>query len=249
MLSVSVDSRGVMANMWRVELDGGAHVTAMHYPAAGTPVATCVLGHGAGAGRTSDFMTAFGVGLALRGIEMVTFNFPFTERGRKLPDPQPVLEHCFRAVLSHVSADPTLGGLPLVIGGKSLGGRTASHLAASRDADEGGSEAWWNHLHGLVFLGYPLHPPGKPQQVRVSHLPRITHPMLFVQGSKDAFGTPPELRAFTNVLPARCEIHVVENGGHSLEVPKRCGVAQADVFAAAQDRIVSWIRSLVDVLP
>jgi hypothetical protein len=102
--------------------------------------------------------------------------------------------------------------------------------------------AWWDRLGGLVFLGYPLHPPGKPQQIRVSHLAHVVHPMLAIQGAKDAFGTPAELRTFFDVLPARCEVYAVEHGDHSLAVPKRSGVSQAAVFEAAQARIVTWIR-------
>lgn len=231
-----------MAETRRIELDGGAAVTAVVYAASEPAVATFVLAHGAGAGQLSEFIVGFAGSLAKRRLDVVTFNFPFTERGKKLPDPQPVLEGCYRAVLAHVAADPVLGGRPLVIGGKSLGGRMASHIAAARDASESDAPTWWDRLRGLVFLGYPLHPPGKPQQVRVSHLPQITHPMLVVQGAKDAFGTPAELRLFFDVLDVPSEVYVVDHGNHSLEVPKRSGVPQARVFAQAQDRIAAWIR-------
>jgi hypothetical protein len=234
-----------MADERRVDLDGGTAVTALRYEAGLPPVATLVLAHGAGAGQASDFMTGFAVALAARGLEVVTFNFPFTERGKKLPDPQPVLESCYRSVLAHVAADPALGTLPLFIGGKSLGGRIASHVVSARDADDSGAGTWWDRLRGLVFLGYPLHPPGKPQQVRVSHLPQITQPMLIVQGAKDAFGTPDELRLFFDVLPSQSDLYIVEQGNHSLDVPKRSGIPQAQVSAAAQDRIVEWITGRV----
>jgi predicted alpha/beta-hydrolase family hydrolase len=230
-----------MADEQRVDLGQGAWVTARRYDGGPSPLAALVLAHGAGASQASDFMVTYASGLASRGLTVVTFNFPFTERGRKLPDPQPVLESCYRAVLAQVAADPAASALPLFIGGKSLGGRMASHVAA---AGAGASEAgggWWDQLRGLVFLGYPLHPPGRPQQVRVSHLPHIVHPMLVLQGSKDAFGTPAELRLFFDVLPAPAEVYVVEQGGHSLEVPRRSGLAQADVNTAVLDRIVAWI--------
>jgi len=230
-----------MADEQRVELDGGASVTARRYPGGPSPLATLVLAHGAGAGQASAFMVGLATGLAARGLDVVTFNFPFTERGKKLPDPQPVLESCYRAVLTHVAADPAGVAGSLFIGGKSLGGRMASHVAAARDVGDAATDSWWDRLRGLVFVGYPLHPPGKPQQVRVSHLPHIIHPMLVVQGAKDAFGTPAELRLFFDVLPAPNEIYAVEQGNHSLEVPKRSGLSQQDVFAAAQDRIVAWI--------
>lgn len=230
-----------MAEQRRIELEGGAAVTAVVYAAAGPAVATLVLAHGAGASQSSEFMTGFAVALAERRLDVVTFNFPFTERGKKLPDPQPVLESCYRAVLAHVASDPAMGMRPLFIGGKSLGGRMASHVAAARDAAESDAITWWDRLRGLVMLGYPLHPPGKPQQVRVSHLPHVAHPILIVQGSKDAFGTPAELQTFFDVLAAPSEIYVVERGNHSFEVPKRSGVPQAEVFAQAQDRIAAWI--------
>jgi predicted alpha/beta-hydrolase family hydrolase len=225
----------------RVELDRGASVSARRYGGGPSPLATLVLAHGAGAGQSSDFMVTFATGLASRGLNVVTFNFPFTERGKRLPDPQPVLEACYRAVLAQVAADPAGGALPLFLGGKSLGGRMASHVAAARDVGDTEVSAWWDRLCGLVFLGYPLHPPGKPQQVRVSHLPHIVHPMLVVQGAKDAFGTPAELRLFFDVLESPTEIYVVEQGDHSLEVPKRSGMSRTAVFDAAQDRIAAWV--------
>jgi hypothetical protein len=230
-----------MADARRIELEGGAAVTAMVYAADAPAIATLVLAHGAGSNQLSGFMIEFAGALAARQLDVVTFNFPFTERGKKMPDPQPVLEACYRAVLAQIAADPVLGARPLFIGGKSLGGRMASHVVAARDAADSDAVTWWDRLRGLVFLGYPLHPPGKPQQVRVSHLPHIRHPMLIVQGAKDAFGTPAELRTFFDVLAAPSEIYVVEQGNHSLEVPKRSGLAQAQVFAQAQDRIAAWI--------
>ena len=234
-----------MADEQRVELDRGASVTARRYPGGPSPRATLVFAHGAGAGQASAFMVGFATGLAARGLDVVTFNFPFTERAKKLPDPQPVLEACYRAVLTQVAADLAGVARPLFIGGKSLGGRMASHVAAARDVGDAAIDSWWDRLRGLVFVGYPLHPPGKPQQVRVSHLPHIIHPMLVVQGAKDTFGTPAELRLFFDVLPAPNEIYAVEQGNHSLEVPKRSGLSQQDVFAAAQDRIAGWITERV----
>jgi hypothetical protein len=227
-----------MADEQRVDLGQGAWVTARRYGGGPSPLAALVLAHGAGASQASDFMVTYASGLASRGVTVVTFNFPFTERGRRLPDPQPALETCYRAVLAHVAGDPAASALPLFIGGKSLGGRMASHVAAA-GAEAGG--AWWDRLRGLVFLGYPLHPPGRPQQVRVSHLPRIIHPMLVVQGAKDAFGTPAELRLFFDVLDTPAEICVVEQGDHSLDVPKRAGIPQSEVTRAVLDRIVAWI--------
>jgi predicted alpha/beta-hydrolase family hydrolase len=219
-------------------------VTAVHYPARPDAIATVVLGHGAGAGQHSEFMRAVASGLAERHIHIVTFNFPFTERGTKLPDPQPVLETTFRAVLAYVARDPLLRSYPLFVGGKSLGGRIASQVVASADTGDDEVAAWWPALRGLVFLGYPLHPPGRPQQLRVSHLQHITHPMLFVQGQRDGFGTPDELRVFLDVLAARCDLVAVQHGDHSLVVPNRSGLVQADVHAKVLDAIAGWIADL-----
>jgi hypothetical protein len=233
-----------MAESQRVALDRGVAVTAARYAATPPSAALIVLGHGAGANQSSPFMVEYATGLATRGFDVATFNFPFTERGKKLPDPQPVLEACYRSVLAHVATDPARGTLPIIIGGKSLGGRIASHVAAARDADEPTAGTWWDRLRGLVFLGYPLHPPGRPQEVRVSHLPRIAQPMLVVQGARDAFGTPDELRLFFDVLPSRCEVFAVDQANHSLEVPKRSGIVQANVTAAVLDRMAEWIRTV-----
>lgn len=227
-----------------VALDDTRSVTALHYPAGGDAIATLVLGHGAGANQHSAFMTGFAAASAARGLHVVTFNFPYTERGKKLPDPQPVLVGCYRAVVRMAAADPILGALPLFVGGKSMGGRMASHLAASPGDDATDPGGWWPRLRGLVFLGYPLHPPARPQQVRVDHLPAIVHPMLFVQGTKDAFGTPDEVRLFTDVLPARCTLVSVEQADHSFEVTKRSGIPQGDVYARIQDTVARWIGGI-----
>ncbi len=225
-----------------IPLTGGGQVTAVYYTATGEAAATLVLAHGAGAGQASAFMTDYAQGLAGHGLHVVTFNFPYTELGRKLPDPQPVLESCFRSVLDRVAADPAMGGRPLFIGGKSMGGRMASHLAANREA---AGAHWWPWLRGLVFFGYPLHPPARPQQVRVAHLAHIVHPMLFVQGGRDAFGTPDELRGFLDVLGAPCTLHPVVAGDHSLEVLKRSGVDQRALTRAIQTAVSEWIRSCI----
>jgi hypothetical protein len=189
-------------------------------------------------------MTGFASAFAARGLHVVTFNFPYTESGRKLPDTKPVLLDCYRAVVRQVAADPVLGALPLVIGGKSMGGRMASYLAAAPGPDAADPAGWWPRLRGLVFLGYPLHPPARAQHVRVDHLPAIVHPMLFVQGTKDAFGTPDEVRAFTNVLPAPCTLVGIDQADHSFEVTKRSGIPQADVYAGIQDTVAGWVQEV-----
>jgi predicted alpha/beta-hydrolase family hydrolase len=120
----------------------------------------------------------------------------------------------------------------LAIGGKSMGGRIASQVAAAGVGD----------LAGLVFLGYPLHPPGKPEKLRSEHLSLIQSPMLFIQGSRDAFGTADELRPIVKKLSGVATLHVVEGGDHSLKVPRSAGVAQEQVYEAVQDEIARWLK-------
>ncbi len=219
----------------RVAVASGS-VAALVY--AGSPSAragvTLILAHGAGAPQSSGFMVSFAEGLAQRGADVVTFNFPYMEIGRRLPDRSETLEACFRAVIAATRAREDLGAGRLVIGGKSLGGRMASHVAAA------GLEG----LAGLVFLGYPLHPPGQPEKLRAAHLVRIRERMLFVQGSRDAFGTPEELAAILEPLGPLARVYVVEGGDHSFAVPKRGALPQSEVFARAQDEIARWLRDM-----
>ena len=211
-------------------------MTALVYspPEPSRRAATLILAHGAGAPQSSAFMVDFARGMARRGCRAVTFNFPYTEQGRRLPDRAPTLEACFRDVIAAIRARADLGTGPLVIGGKSMGGRIASHLAAQGLAD----------LAGLVALGYPLHPPGRPEQLRALHLAWIRQPMLIVQGSRDAFGTPEELRPALVPLGATATLQVVEGGDHSFKVPKRGPITQEEVFERVQDEIAGWIGRL-----
>jgi len=196
------------------------------------PVAALVLAHGAGAGQMSQFMVQAARGFAARGVTTATFDFPYVTAGRKIPDRAPVLE---RAWCDAIDAARTgIPDLPLFIGGKSMGGRIASQVAA-----QGGKE----RARGLVFLGYPLHPPGRPQQRRDAHLPAIKEPMLFVQGSKDAFGNAAEIRALLPTLQ-QATLHEIAGGDHSFKVPG--GKAkQEPIFSNILDTVVEWMRSMV----
>ena len=216
----------------RVPVEPERSVTAIVYAAAARQRAgiTLILGHGAGAGQRSAFMVSFAEALAARGIDTATFDFLYTAEGRRLPDPNDRLEACWRAVIETIAKDKKLGANALAIGGKSMGGRIATQVAAA------GAE-----VAALVLLGYPLHPPGKPKQLRSRHLPKIAAPMLFVQGARDSFGTPEELRPVLATLRAPAELFVIDAGDHSFKVPKRAGVAQAAVYAAIQDKIADWL--------
>jgi len=217
-----------------VTVDDHGTVTVMHYPAMKRAGVTIILGHGAGANQLSGFMRMVAAGLAERGLDVVTFNFLYTEQGRKVPDPKPKLEACYRAVIEAVQSHRNLKKNRLVIGGKSMGGRIASQVAAA-----GGSG-----IDGLVFLGYPLHPPGRPDKLRAEHLASIQAPMLVIQGSRDAFGTPDEIRDAIKKMKLRTTFHVVEGGDHSFKVPKSAGVSQQEVYDKAMDEIAGWSSAL-----
>jgi predicted alpha/beta-hydrolase family hydrolase len=179
-------------------------------------------------------MILFANGLAVRGIDVLTFNFLYMEQRRHVPDPKAKLESCYRAVIEAARKHKNLKGNRLAVGGKSMGGRIASQVA---------SESPELELSGLVFLGYPLHPPGRPDKLRDAHLKNIKSPMLFIQGTRDSFGTPDELRAIikSDHLPAT--LYPIEGGDHSLKVPKSAGVPQQQVFDSTMHEIASWLIS------
>lgn len=188
---------------------------------------TIALAHGAGAAMDSPFMQAFAAGLAARGLRCVRFEFPYmaTRRvdGKKRPpDRAPVLIDTWRAVIAHLNHGS------LVIGGKSMGGRIASQVAA-----RGGFAPV---PAGLVFFGYPLHPPGKPDMRRDRHLPDITVPMLFIHGTKDPFGTREEMRELIDELPTST-LTLVDGGDHSL-VTGRGKPVSGDLL----DGVRRWMR-------
>jgi hypothetical protein len=210
--------------------------TARVYRAREPIGATLILAHGAGAAQTHPFMIDMAERVSRRGIDVVTFNFLYTEQGRKMPDRSDLLEACWHAAIASVRAR---GGLPtehLFCGGKSMGGRILSNIAAS-PAGEGLTAS------GLVFLGYPLHPAKKPEVRRDAHLPRVPFPMLFVQGSRDALGDAVEIRKVVRRLP-HAALHVVRGGDHSLAILARDGGAakQEPALEAAADAIAAFVR-------
>jgi uncharacterized protein len=234
---------------------------------------TIILGHGAGSNQLSPFMRLFASGLAERGFDAMTFNFIYMEQDRRVPDPKAKLESCYRAVIEAARRHKKLKGNRIAIGGKSMGGRIASQVAAQESTgltgltradddqqsgmvgsktgavdkkersmeDRDGTEATADDLAALVFLGYPLHPPGRPEQLRDAHLKDIRAPMLFVQGSRDAFGAPEELRTVIKRLHLPATLHIVEGGDHSLKVPKSSGVPQEQIYAFTMDEIALWL--------
>lgn len=170
------------------------------------PVATLVVAHGAGAGMDHPFLTGFCRAIAEEGVATLRFNFPYVERGRRSPDPEATLRETWLAAFAAASS----GGGVVLAGGKSLGGRIASMCVA--DGMPGA---------GLVFLGYPLHPPGRPERVRDEHLYRIRVPMLFLQGTRDPFARPELLAGVVDRLGELAELRPVEGGDHSFNVTGR----------------------------
>ena len=208
--------------------------TALVYAAERRASASLILGHGAGADQHSAFMVEFAHALSELGLDVVTFNFFYTEQKRKVPDRAPVLEACYRGVIASVREHLESARHALFIGGKSMGGRIATQVAAA-DATL--------PIAGLVLLGYPLHPPGQPQKLRDAHLPSVGRPMLFVQGSRDAFGTPDELAPILARLSPSPTVHVVEGGDHSFKLGRKDPVRQTAVHADIQKHIVAWITA------
>lgn len=216
-------------------------VSALLYPAAKKERAalTVLLGHGAGANQTSGFMRTFAKGLAERGLDVMTFNFIYMEQGRSVPDQKPKLEACFRAVIEAARKHKKLKKNRLVLGGKSMGGRIASQVMAGNER-----ENFADDVVGLVFLGYPLHPPGQSLKLRVEHLEHVKKPMLFVQGTRDALGTPDEIQPYIKNLRPAAKIYSIEGGDHSFKAPKKLGLPPDQIFEAAMDEIDRWARSL-----
>src|ERR1044072_1099897 len=224
-----------------VDVNDKEAVTALLYLAQKKDRAglTIILGHGAGANQTSGFMRTFAKGLASRGRDVMTFNFVYMERGRSLPDQKHKLEGCFLAVIAAALKHKKLKSNRLILGGKSMGGRMASQVMAGEER-----ESITEEVAGLVFLGYPLHPPGQSQKRRVEHLGPIKKPMLFVQGTRDALGTPEEIKPFVKGLRPAAKIYSIEGGDHSFKAPKKFGKPPDQIFDDAMNEIDRWVRSL-----
>jgi predicted alpha/beta-hydrolase family hydrolase len=185
-------------------------------------VAWLVVAHGAGAGMEHPFLAGFCRAMADERVSTARFNFRYMDAGRRSPDPEPALRAAWEEAFGGVAAMSE--GLPVLVGGKSLGGRIASMCVA-----DGMSAA------GLVFLGYPLHPPGKPERIRDEHLYRIEVPMLFLQGTRDPFARQELLTGVADRLGARAEVRAIEGGDHSFNVrgtkrdPREVGASLAEL--------------------
>lgn len=192
-----------------------------------------VLAHGAGAGMRHPFLERMARGLGDHAIATLRYQFPFMERRARRPDPPTVAERTVRAAVTEAAG--AAPGLPLVAGGKSFGGRMTS-AAQANEALPG--------VRGLVFVGFPLHPPGRPGTARAEHLFRIEVPMLFLQGTRDEFAELELLRPVIKRLGERATLALVEGGDHSFRVPKRSGRTDAAVFDELVGTIAAWVSEV-----
>ena len=192
-----------------------------------------LLAHGAGAGMLHPFMETLAASLATRGVATLRYNFPFMEGSRAGPNPTAVLVATVRSAVGAAAA--AAPDLPLFAGGKSLGGRMTSTAAAAEPLPG---------VRGLVFLGFPLHAPGKPSGARADHLGEIALPLLFLQGTRDKLANLTLLTPRCRELGALATLHVVEGGDHSFAVLKRSGRTPEEVFAEIADTIAEWTGAL-----
>jgi len=192
-----------------------------------------VLGHGAGADMRHAFMESMAAELGARRIATLRYQFPYAEAGGRRPDPQPVLLATVRAAVA--AGQARAEGSPLLAGGKSMGGRMTS-LAAAQEPLPG--------VSGLVFLGFPLHPAGRPGTGRGDHLAGVRVPMLFLQGTRDRLADLALLRPVCRALGAVATLRVVEDGDHSFHVRKRSGRTDDEARAELADGVVAWAAAL-----
>jgi predicted alpha/beta-hydrolase family hydrolase len=197
------------------------------------PLAGLAVAHGAGAGMTHPFLSALAAGLAERKVATLRYQFPYMERGSRRPDPPQLAQATVRAAL--VVAGSHFARIPLFAGGKSFGGRMTSQAQA---------ESPLPGVRGLVFLGFPLHPPGRPSEERGRHLFDVQVPMLFLQGTRDEFVSQSLLRPLVERLGALATLELIDDADHSFRVPARSGRSNDEVFTGILDRLAAWIERI-----
>ena len=195
--------------------------------------AAYVFAHGAGAGMTHASMEEIAVGLAGRGIATLRYQFPYMEKGSKRPDPPAIAQATVRSAVAEAAR--RCGDLPLFAGGKSFGGRMTSQAQAKAPLAD---------VRGLVFLGFPLHPAGKPSRERAKHLAEVKVPMLFLQGTRDALAELDLLDPVMKGLGARATLHLVDEADHSFHVLKRSGRDDREVMAEVLDAFAAWVAKI-----
>ena len=220
---------------WRVRVNDD-ETTALYEPAEGKQSAVFVCGHGAGGHLRDRGMLRLAESLRSVGIGVVRFNFVYSERRSGRPDPMPRLKECVAAVVARTREE--IARRPLIIGGRSLGGRAASMLAADGFACD-----------GLLLLAYPLHPAGRPEQLRDAHLPAIRVPVLCLSGTRDDLCRKDLMEAALSKVTTRWTMHWLEGADHSFHVLKSSGRTDAQVFDEIASASSSWIQDLPPVKP
>lgn len=215
-----------------IETSAGTVSALLELP--GDAFALLVLAHGAGAGMRHPFMETVARELGEQGVATLRYQFPYLEAGKKRPDRPPVAMDAVRAAVQ--TALGWCPDLPCFAGGKSFGGRMTSQAAA---------EGMLPGVAGLVFFGFPLHAPNRPGIARAEHLARVGVPLLFLQGSRDAFADLGLLRPVLADLPGTPELHVISDADHSFKVPKRAGREPGAIIAELAARTASWARTIV----
>jgi predicted alpha/beta-hydrolase family hydrolase len=197
-----------------------------------------VLAHGAGSGMRHAFLDNVSAALAAQGVATFRYQFPYLEAGRRRPDPPSVLEATVRAAV--FKAGEIVPELPVVAGGKSLGGRMTSSAAAAGALDG---------VRGLAFLGFPLHPPGQPGISRADHLDHVHLPMLFLQGTRDTFARVDLITAVCRRLGPQATLHMLDGADHSFGVLKRAARTPGQVMEWLASTVASWARDLIRDTP
>jgi hypothetical protein len=215
-----------------IEIDQTTQVSGLLHRAPRTR-ACFVLAHGAGAGMTHPFMTAVAAGLAERNIATLRYQFPYMERGGKRPDPPKLAHAAVRAAVAEASR--LQPDAPLIAGGKSFGGRMTSQAQAGAPLPG---------VCGLAFLGFPLHPAGRPSKDRGDHLFQVHIPMLFLQGTRDALADLKQLKPVCEALGAEASLKLFPDADHSFHVPARSGRTDGEVLAELLDTLAAWVAGL-----
>jgi len=219
----------------RFDVEGGGEVSALlSRPAKARRL--LVLAHGAGAGMSHPFMEKLAGELACVGVATLRYQFPYMEKQRRVPDSPAILTGTVvAAVRAAAEATP---GLALLAGGKSMGGRMTSQAAAQQPLDR---------VRGLVFFGFPLHPPNRPGTKRADHLAKVTVPMLFLQGTRDTLADLSLLRPVCAKLGSQATLHVIEKADHSFHVLKSSGRSDAEVLRELAETVASWAERIEEI--
>jgi len=225
-------SPSLAASERRLQVSKSVEVSALLVSPA-RPDALYVLAHGAGAGMRHAFMETMAARLAARGVATLRYQFPYVENGSRRIDPEPLLLDTVRAAVA--MGREAAGGVTLIAGGKSMGGRMSSRAAAASPLED---------VAGLAFLGFPLHPAGQPGISRAEHLAKVSVPLLFLQGTRDTLAELPLLRPVVDKLGARATLHIVEHADHMFHVLKKSGRTDEQVLDELADTVAAWSGKL-----